>query len=169
MELYLLRHGIAAEPGTAGYKRDRDRPLTPEGENELADIASAMKKLGLSFDIILSSPFVRARQTAEIVAEKLNLKKNLKFSEHLACGGNPKKLFEEIKKEYVSAQSLMLVGHEPYLSSLISVLVTGREDSSITMRKGGFCLLSTGALDYKKCACLEWLLTPKQMIAITQG
>ena len=69
MNLYILRHGIAVEHGAPGYAKDADRPLTPEGERKLGQIAEAMKALELTFDLILSSPYLRARQTAEIVAE----------------------------------------------------------------------------------------------------
>ena len=77
MNLYLLRHGIAVEPGTPGCEKDSERPLTPKGKRQLRQIAAAMKKMDLRFDLILSSPFLRARQTAEIIAESLTLKKQL--------------------------------------------------------------------------------------------
>ncbi len=98
MELYILRHGIAVEPGTPGYERDADRPLTPEGERKLKQIARAMEALGLSFDLILSSPYLRARQTAEIVAEVLKGRKRLELSDSLTPDGNTKKLVEQLRR-----------------------------------------------------------------------
>ncbi len=167
MNLFLLRHGIAADYGSPLYKKDSDRPLTDEGEQKMAGIVQAMEKMGILPDIILSSPYVRTRQTAEIAAKHLRLTKQLKFSDHLASeGGDPKKIIAEIHKDYATAENVMLVGHEPYLSSLISVLVTGTAEAEFTMKKGGLCKLSVFNLQYKKCACLEWLLTPKQMIAM---
>jgi len=68
MELYLLRHGLAVERGTTGFENDSARPLTPKGRRQLRQIAAAMKRLNLRCDLILSSPFRRAKQTAEIVA-----------------------------------------------------------------------------------------------------
>ena len=79
MNLYILRHGIAVEPGSPGYKSDSERPLIPKGERRLRSAAAAMRKLELSFDLILSSPFIRAKQTAEIVAGELKLKKRIDF------------------------------------------------------------------------------------------
>ena len=96
MNLFILRHGIAVEPGTPGFENDADRPLIPKGERRLRAAAAAMKKMELSFDLILSSPFVRARQTAEIVARELKLKKRLQFSDTLACGGSPKHLIRAV-------------------------------------------------------------------------
>src|ERR1700690_1026947 len=90
MNLYLLRHGIAAEPGVAGYEPDSERPLTPKGEGRLREAARAMKALDLSYDLILSSPFLRAKQTAEIIAKSLKLRKKLAFSDDLTPAGNPR-------------------------------------------------------------------------------
>ena len=84
MNLYILRHGIAAER-EEWDKDDALRPLTREGEKQMAEVARAMKKMGLEFDLILSSPSERAKKTAEIVAEKLELEKQLKFANELSC------------------------------------------------------------------------------------
>ena len=163
MKLYVLRHGIAVEPGTPGYATDADRPLTPEGERKLRQIAKAMEALELSFDLILSSPYLRARQTAEIVAEVLKARKKLELSDCLMPGGSTKKLVELLKGLHPCPESVLLVGHEPYLSGLISLLVSGREAFAVIMKKGGLCKLSTESLAHGRCAALEWLLTPKQM------
>ena len=71
MKLSLLRHGIAVEPGTPGYEDDSARPLTAKGERRMRRIAEGMATLGLSYDLLLSSPYLRARQTAEFVAQVL--------------------------------------------------------------------------------------------------
>ena len=163
MNLYLLRHGIAAEPGTPGFENDADRPLIPKGERRLRAAAAAMKKMELSFDLILSSPFVRAGQTAEIVARELKLKKRLQFSDTLACGGSPKNLIGHLAGLDPAPENVLLVGHEPYLSRLISVLVSGDENAAVEMKKGGLCKLDAIELDYGQCARLIWLLTPSQM------
>ncbi|HTV75696.1 MAG TPA: histidine phosphatase family protein, partial [Candidatus Baltobacteraceae bacterium] len=87
MNLFILRHGIAVERGTPGFENDAVRPLTPKGKRQLRKIASAMKKMDLRLDLILSSPFLRAKQTAEIAAAGLKLKKRLKFSDELQPDG----------------------------------------------------------------------------------
>ena len=163
MNLYVLRHGIAVEPGTPGYERDADRPLTPEGERKLRQIAEAMEALELSFDLILSSPYLRALQTAEIVAKALKGRKKVELSESLTPGGSTKKLVELLNRVQPSPESVLLVGHEPYLSGLISLLVSGDAGFAVVMKKGGLCKLSTESLKPGRCAALEWLLTPKQM------
>ena len=164
MNLYLLRHGIAAEPGTPGYENDSERPLIPKGERRLRSATSAMKKLDLSFDLILSSPFVRARQTAEIVAGELKLKKRIEFFDGLVPGGNPRALIHALNELKPAPENVLLVGHEPYLSRLISLLVSGGMDvAAIEMKKGGLCKLEVAALRHGQCARLAWLLPPSQM------
>ena len=164
MNLYLLRHGIAVEPGTPGYENDSARPLIPKGERRLRSVAAAMERLELSFDLILSSPFIRAKQTAEIIASELKLKKRVEFFDGLVPGGNSKALIYALNELKPSPENVLLVGHEPYLSRLISLLVSGGADAAaIEMKKGGLCRLEVGELRYGQCARLAWLLTPAQM------
>jgi phosphohistidine phosphatase len=166
MDLYLLRHAIAVERGTPGYRRDRDRPLTPEGEKKMRRIARGLQALELSFDVILSSPFVRARQTAEIVAKLFQTEDRLVFTDALAVGGDHQALIRELQDRYSKAGDVLLVGHEPSLSILISTLLGGGASLSIMLKKGGACKLSVDSLAYGRCATLEWLLAPNQLTRI---
>lgn len=164
MQLYILRHAIAVERGTAGYARDSERPLTDKGASKMRRIARGMQSLGLSFELVISSPYTRARQTAEILVDVYDMKDRLVFSGHLAAEASARDIVEEIDARYSRHRSLVLVGHEPYLSGLISTLVSGDDGLSITLKKGGLCLLDIGTLRYGRCATLEWLLTPRQLV-----
>jgi phosphohistidine phosphatase len=164
MNLYILRHGLAVERGTPGYEKDRDRPLTAKGRRRLRQIAKAMRKLELSFDLVLSSPYPRSRQTADIVATTFKARKKLKLSGDLAPDGNPQALIEFLKSLQPAPENVLLVGHEPYLGRLISTLVAGNSGLPVTLKKGGLCQLAVETLNYGHCAALEWLLTPKQMV-----
>jgi phosphohistidine phosphatase len=164
MELYLLRHAIAVDRGTHGFADDSKRPLTEEGARKMRKIAKGIRALDLSLDAILSSPFTRARQTAEIVADILEVKDKLDFTSALSTSGDHRALVEMINDRHESGSSVMLVGHEPSMSSFISLLVSGTDDLSITMKKGGLCKLDVAALRYGRCATLEWLLAPRQLI-----
>jgi phosphohistidine phosphatase len=166
MNLYILRHGLAVDRGAAGYPNDEDRPLTAKGKRKLRKIANAMKSLKLKFDLILSSPYTRARQTAETVVECLGQRRKLEFSEDLVPGGSTEDLIQYLNRLKSRADDVMLVGHEPYLSGLISLLVSGDSDFRVVMKKGGLCKLSVQALKHGRCAAFEWLLTPKQMAAM---
>jgi len=161
-EIYLLRHGIALLPGSPGHE-DKDRPLTPEGKVQIREVAKAILAMGVSFDLILSSPYLRAQQTAEIVAETLNPGFPLKFSKHLVPHGDPEILISEINRIYGSKNKILLVGHEPFLSSLISRLISGNDHCVIEMKKGGLAKLSSGKLKHGLCATLEWLIGPKHL------
>jgi phosphohistidine phosphatase len=159
MEIYILRHGIAVERGTPGFKKDGDRPLTKEGEEKMGQIAETMLAMDLKFDLILSSPYTRARRTAEIVAEALD--DEVTFSNLLEPDSNALELIREINDE--KPQRVLLVGHEPDLSRLVSVLISGGSDGAIELKKGGLCKLTVDRLAFGQCATLNWLLTPKQL------
>jgi phosphohistidine phosphatase len=163
VNIYLLRHGIAVDFGAPGFERDSERPLVPKGERRLRDATAAIKKMELSFDLILSSPFVRARQTAEIVAGELKLKKRIEFSDDLVPGGNARALIHALNELKPALENVLLVGHEPNLSRLIALLVSGNAEAAIEMKKGGLCKLEVAELHYGQCAKLAWLLTPSQM------
>jgi len=160
MNLYILRHGLAVER-TPGVNFDKDRPLTSEGRKKTRRLAVFLRKLGLSLDLILSSPFLRARQTAEIVSEVLDLADKLEFSTHLAPRQAPNELVEELNRKGRGLDGILLVGHEPDLSRLISILVTGKPGLALELKKGGFVKLEIGTLRYGRCATLQWLLPPK--------
>jgi phosphohistidine phosphatase len=166
MNIYLLRHGIAVERGTTGFDKDSDRLLTPKGKRQLRTSAAAMRKMKLRFDLILSSPYERAKRTAEIVAEELKLKKHLKFSDLLRYECDPLEFLGQLAQLKPAPKNLLLVGHEPYLSQLISWLTTGGPDLAMDFKKGGLCKLEAEKLRTGRCAQLVWLLTPKQMKAI---
>ena len=145
------------------FERDNERPLTPKGKRQLRQTAAAMKKMGLRFGLILSSPYLRAKQTAEIIAESLKLKKQLKFSDALVPDGSPKDLIRQLNELKPAQENILLVGHEPYLSCLISLLTTGSLDLMMDFKKGGLCKLEIEKLSHDRCATLVWLLTPRQM------
>jgi len=164
MTLYLLRHGLAVEPGSDGFSKDSERPLTAKGKTKMSKIAAAMQALDLTFDLILSSPYVRASQTAEIVAEAFQARKKLEFSEALVPGANGRKLVALLNHLSPQPQSVILVGHEPFLSEFISLLLAGHSGVPIVMKKGGLCQLTAESLQAGPCATLDWLLTPKHML-----
>ena len=167
MNLFLLRHGIAVEAGTTGYEKDADRPLTPKGERRLERITDAMEAMKLKFDLILSSPYVRARQTAEIIANGLGLKKKLEFSDDLVPGGSGRAVVALLNKLEPLPANILLVGHEPFMSEFVSTLSSGDARVAIDFKKGGLCKLEIETLRPGRCATLAWLLTPRQMGLMT--
>ena len=161
MNLFILRHAVAEEHSSR-WPDDSKRPLTADGEKEMYAVAKGMLALKPEFDLILSSPFVRAKRTAEIVTEVFK-SKVLHFSHHLASGGSAVLLIDELQKKYKSKKNVLLVGHEPYLSGLISLLSSGNKNTCIKFKKAGLCKLTVEELKHGRCANLNWLLTPRQM------
>jgi phosphohistidine phosphatase len=163
MDLLLLRHGIAEEQAGHGGS-DSERRLTDKGVRRVRQIARAMQEMELEFDLILSSPFLRARETAEVVAEILHLEDRLQFSTHLAIPTSSTKLIEQINSTKPLPQSVLLVGHEPHLSGLASLLLAGTPSLELLLKKGGLAKLEVSGLQAARCATLAWLLTPRQMM-----
>jgi len=161
MILYLVRHAIAEEPG---IRPDSQRPLTDNGRAQMRKIARGLARLDVRPDLILTSPYVRARETAGLLADAFQLNEdNLKVSEHLVPGSPLRQLVEEINSRYPKTENMACVGHEPFLSELSSLLLTGTKDLALNFEKGGVCALAMVSLRYGRCAGLEWLLTPSQL------
>ena len=151
MRLYFLRHGIADWPDW-DPARDHERPLTKDGMKKLRDQARCLADLGVKFDAILSSPYTRAYQTADIVAGKLGLE--VKSEPLLAPGFSPDKL-AEIVKSFDGDQSLLLVGHEPSFSTVIAELIGG---GRVQLKKGALARVD---VNRELQGELVWLLPPK--------
>jgi phosphohistidine phosphatase len=138
MELYFLRHAIAAEPGSAKFRNDSERPLTPEGVEKFEKAAKGIRKAGLTFHRIVSSPYVRARQTAEIVAKEIGFEGKVAFSDAMT----PEADFRALAKlvaEFGDAEDVLLVGHQPSIGRFVSQLIAARPDASIDFKKGALC------------------------------
>jgi len=163
MNLFLLRHGLAVERDEFDYASDADRPLTPKGRKQLRTIAAALRKMGLHFDAILSSPLVRARETAEIIAAELKSRKHLSLADELKPGTDAKRLVHKLAHQKPAPKNVLLVGHEPDFSELISLLATGHAGAGFALKKGGLANLEIEKLRFGQCALLAWLLTPAQM------
>ncbi|HEU5123401.1 MAG TPA: phosphohistidine phosphatase SixA [Verrucomicrobiae bacterium] len=158
MKIYILRHGEAAEHGDPRYK-ENERPLTAKGIQRTKQLAEYLEDLEIGFDRILSSPLIRARQTAEIVAGKL--RKPVELTDALTPSGSMKDLVDQIAGLRPVPESVALVGHEPYLSGFISLLCIGSPDLPIKLKKGALCRLDVERVISGRCATLEWLIQPR--------
>ena len=165
MELYILRHAEAEDPGP-DCRTDAERRLTAKGGKQSSAAAAALRTMEVTFDLILTSPLTRARQTANIVAKALRLAKRVEASANLAPGGDPRSLVAALNKRVGDLSSVLLVGHEPWLSRFISQLVAGHSGSAIELKKAGLCKLSVESLRHDRCATLHWLLTASQLLRI---
>src|ERR1041384_1093818 len=117
MDLFILRHGEAGKKLATG-NRDFERSLTVTGQKEVADIAKSLKDLGIKFDFILTSPLKRAHQTAAIVSKVFKNEKKMEDWNELRPEGNRLELYRKLS-QFKQQSSVLLVGHEPYLSDMV--------------------------------------------------
>ena len=162
MDLYFMRHGIASPLGTSGIKSDRERPLTQKGLKRMRKAAKGLSSLGIRFGRILTSPSLRARQTAQLVAKELNMEEQLEEVKELAPEGSVQGLLSSLTS-YRAQKQILLVGHEPLLSETISFLLSEGNNIRIGLKKGGLCYVEVDDLPPQKGALLHWMLTPKQL------
>ena len=163
MDLYIFRHG-KAEPYGQGFSSDHLRPLTSKGRKRTKRSVNGMKAADVNVDLIVSSPILRARQTAEIVHKGLDLAEPIEFSDALASG-SVREVMSAIQT-YASLDGVLLVGHEPTLSELISTMSSGVYHVAFNLKPGGLCKLNVAALRFGQCASIEWFVTPKQLVAM---
>ncbi len=160
MDLYILRHGKAEEAGPG--MSDRDRKLSRKGRDDTAAAAYWMAERGLKFDLIATSPLVRARETATIIAGQLGKRDCMVTWEELAPGGTPDEVCHRIR-EHEARQSVMVVGHEPLLSALISRIISGNEDSAVALPKGALAKIRDFSFARSPAGELHWLLPTSLM------
>jgi phosphohistidine phosphatase len=163
MDLFLLRHGIAVERGDPRFPCDADRPLVPRGRKKVQRVAEFLRRLELSFDRVLTSPWVRARQTADIICQELALKGKLHESELLIPGQPSLDVAQLVRLAGREPRVILLVGHEPGLSTLAANLLTGGEGLEIRMKKAGLCRITLDESAKGQKAVLEWLLAPETL------
>jgi phosphohistidine phosphatase len=162
LELYLVRHGIAAERGE-NYPDDSKRPLTSNGIARLRKQTKGLEALGVGFDLIITSPLVRAKQTADILAQGLKIKPSVISSDSLAPAGTPAAVIQDIVKHQRRAR-IALVGHEPNMGELAARLIGAR--TPLEFRKGGVCRIDFEVLPPKGIGHLRWFVTPKMLRAV---
>ena len=159
LELYLIRHGVAADRGS-DYPDDSKRPLTSDGISRLRKSAKALAELDVDFDQIIASPLVRTKQTADIFAQALPSNPSVVLSDSLAPAGTPSAVFQELGKHMRRAR-IALVGHEPNLGELAARLIGAR--TPIEFKKGAICRIDFEVFPPKGTGALRWFVTPKML------
>jgi len=161
MNLYLVRHGVAEDAPPGGD--DRARRLTARGKAKMREAAAGLKALGLEVDAILTSPLPRAAETAAIVAAALGGGLEPRPLDALATGVTAPETLRALRP-FARHAGLVLVGHEPTLSALAALLLTGSTGGAVlALRKGGVIALGLEQLFPPRGATLLWMLTPRQL------
>jgi phosphohistidine phosphatase len=156
-ELYLIRHGVAAERGE-NYPDDTKRPLTSAGMQKLRRAGKALVALDLTFDVILTSPLVRTRQTAEIMAAAFRSAPPIVNVAALAPGGTHNAIIDELSKQH-RRHHIAIVGHEPGIGELAARLIGLRR--AMEFKKGAICRIDVASLPPAGPGQLRWFLTPR--------
>ena len=161
MILYVLRHGIAEDSGPDGD--DASRRLTPRGRKRVYAAARGMRALRLRFDLILTSPFARAAETAAILGEVYGGDPVPREFPPLAQGIAPVETVRALRP-FARHSAIVIVGHDPGLSGVVAFLLTGSpEGFQLTLRKSGLVALDVHDLGRRAGATLDWMLTPRQL------
>jgi phosphohistidine phosphatase len=158
--LYVMRHGLAVTRGSVRFSDDAQRPLVPEGKEKMQEIAEGLKRMGFEVDWIVTSPLVRAVETAGIIAESLASSAPVDVCEAMRPGGSPEGVMAFLAKR-PSRTRVLVVGHEPDLSEFAARLIGAGSHANLGFKKGGCCMISFDEFPPKGPGQLAWWLTPR--------
>ena len=156
-ELYLVRHGVAAERGD-DWPDDTKRPLTTTGVSRFRDVVKGLVWFEVGIDEIYSSPLVRAKQTADLLSAGLKDRPAVRTLDELAPGNEPAHVLAELAKR-VKRRRVALVGHEPDLGEFAAALLGAKR--ALPFRKGGICRIDVNRISPSATGELVWFLPPK--------
>lgn len=163
MEIYLVRHGAA-------YTKEEnpERHLNNDGVNQCHLTGRALKRLDIAFDLIVSSPKLRARQTADIIAEEVGYsRKEIKISETLVPTAPPKETISYLE-DFAGLKRVMLAGHLPLLGHLASELLSNTSHISLYFEPGAVCQINIEQ-PHSYTGDLRWFLTPEHLRIMAQA
>jgi phosphohistidine phosphatase len=161
-ELYLIRHGAAEDRGDA-WPDDAKRPLTESGISRLRKSMRGLVRAGVAFDVILTSPLVRTRQTAEVLAAEIAPRPPIVAVDSLATNGSYQAVLADLEKQSRRTK-IALVGHEPGIGELAARLAGSRH--AFEFKKGAVCRIDVDTLPVQGPGTLIWFVTPRLMRAL---
>jgi phosphohistidine phosphatase len=162
MKLYLMRHGIAVPFGSPEFANDADRPLTDDGRKKLASICRGLSHLDPDWKMILTSPLLRTKQTADIVGEIFEIGHLIQELPALAPGHTTRQLVGALKG-LDEVDSVLLVGHEPSLSQHLSCFLFGTPKECFEFKKAGVACIEFHDRPEEGEGMLRWMLSPGQL------
>ena len=161
-ELYIIRHGLAEERGEA-WPDDTKRPLTEDGMARLRRASRSLARVGVAIDVVLTSPLVRTRQTAEIFAAAFSPHPAIVTTDTLVPGASTAGVIAELEK-HARKKRIAIVGHEPGIGDLAARLAGMRRE--MEFKKGAICRIDVDALPPSGPGDLRWMLTTKILRSI---
>ena len=161
MQLYIVRHGIAIDREDPKCPAEAERYLTEEGVEKTKEVAKGVAALGGTGDLLITSPYVRALQTAEIFADALDYgRQKIRRNEMLLPGSEPTLVFRELAREK-QASTVFLFGHAPHLDDVIAAAL-GSKKHLTSLKKAGVALIELKRIS-PPMGVLAWLATPKML------
>ncbi|MCB0831956.1 MAG: phosphohistidine phosphatase SixA [Bacteroidetes bacterium] len=160
MNVFIMRHGVAEDIG-GKIRSDAARPLSPDGLKLVRDEARGLNRLGIHFNVILTSPLVRAKETAEVVAEVLDCKNRVHICDALSIPLSTADLMEEFKT-FQDDYNVLLVGHQPDLGHLCGFFI-GNNRFNLSLKKGSLCKISVDRLRPTPRGEVKWYMTSRQL------
>ncbi len=168
MDVYLVRHAAAFGRDPDRWPDDSRRPLTPEGQEEFRLAARGLARLTSRVDVILSSPYLRAWRTAQILSE-LDSWPDPEPSPVLEPTLPPEKAALALR-DHADASSVAMVGHKPGLHELAAYLLTAKADGlEVRLEKGGVACIGFDGAPAPGAGELRWLLTPEVLRSVARG
>jgi phosphohistidine phosphatase len=166
VQVILLRHGEAGDRDPRRYPDDGQRPLTTEGRRIHLAVAAALRRIGVRFDSLLTSPLVRARETAELTASAYDWRDPITVVPALGDQFTVDALLEALRP-FAPSASVCCVGHEPHLSAFAAACVAHEGRAAIDLEKSGVIGLESEGLPTRNGATLTYLLRPQQLLALS--
>ena len=167
MDCVLVRHGSAVERDE-WEGADADRPLTERGVKRVAQVAAGLSRLDVQPTHVLSSPLIRAIETAKIVRRSLRVRPAVQIVDALLPDAPPNRLLA-ILRDLPPESCVMCIGHEPQLGMAASVFLSGRATPSFPLKKAGACLIELSVPPKPGHGVLRWWLTPSQLRVLGKG
>jgi len=158
MMLYVVRHGIAVDVGEEGVRKDAERFLSAEGRRKTAEVGRGLNTLGIKPDVILTSPLVRARETAELIAAELEGVPPVELCPALAPGGDFMDLVRDLKQ--TQANEVMWVSHMPEVAEWVSLWIGGEAGIGLAFKRAAVACVGFEGAPAVGAGRLEWLLPP---------
>lgn len=158
MTLYLMRHAEAVDLDAADVEHDTDRPLSEKGKRQADRVGRLLKRLDVSLDVVLTSPLVRARESAKKVLRAMDAQVNIKELSVLAPESGGDAIWKAIRAE--NAENILIVGHLPSIASLARALLGSLSEQPLRFHKSSVAALRCEGSSHAPHVALEWMLTP---------
>lgn len=162
LELYIIRHGLAGK-SLEDEAMDEERPLKKKGKEKMKGIAKGLKELKISFDTVLTSPLLRAKESADILNEYCGESKEATVTDLLKPDSSYNDLIK-LLNEYKDHKTVAIVGHEPFLSGFASYCLSKSKNPLMNLKKGGVLMLEIDQVIKPGKCTLSLLMEPKHII-----